>query len=66
LGRLRERVRRRLPACPDLAHSELADLAGALGAVSRALAALRIRFDVAAHEAAAIRPDIDLAALLPG
>jgi predicted NBD/HSP70 family sugar kinase len=65
LGRLRERVRRRLPACPELAHSELADLAGALGAVSRALAALRIRFDVAAHEAAAIRPDLDLTTLLP-
>ncbi|OPC78897.1 hypothetical protein B4N89_32775 [Embleya scabrispora] len=63
--RLRERVRRRLPACPELVHSELADLAGALGAVSRGLTALRVRFDVAPDAAAAVRADLDLAALLP-
>ncbi|MGC0421163.1 ROK family transcriptional regulator [Embleya sp. AB8] len=62
--RLRERVRRRLPACPDLVHSELADLAGALGALSRGLTALRMRFDVAPDAAAAVRADLDLAALL--
>ncbi|MGW9209447.1 ROK family transcriptional regulator [Embleya sp. NPDC055664] len=62
--RLRERVRRRLPACPELVHSELADLAGALGAVSRGLTALRVRFDVAPDAAAAVRADLDLAALL--
>ncbi|GCD94643.1 ROK family transcriptional regulator [Embleya hyalina] len=62
--RLRERVRRRLPACPELVHSELADLAGALGAVSRGLTALRGRFDVAPDAAAAVRADLDLAALL--
>ncbi|MFI6580929.1 ROK family transcriptional regulator [Embleya sp. NPDC050493] len=62
--RLRERVRRRLPACPELVHSELADLAGALGAVSRGLTALRVRFDVAADAAAAVRADLELSALL--
>ncbi|MFI1385130.1 ROK family transcriptional regulator [Embleya sp. NPDC020886] len=62
--RLRERVRRRLPACPELVHSELADLAGALGAVSRGLTALRVRFDVAPDAAAAVRADLELSALL--
>ncbi|MET7300008.1 ROK family transcriptional regulator [Embleya sp. NPDC005575] len=62
--RLRERVRRRLPACPELVHSELADLAGALGAVSRGLTALRVRFDVAADAAAAVRADLELPTLL--